>query len=503
MGLKSFLAKPVAKILSNQVSKWKNNPLPYQDKIFKELVEVGKGTAFGKDHGFDKIKTHADFVKAVPIRDYEGLRPYIDRVTKGEPNVLWRGLPKYYAKTSGTTSGVKYIPVSEEGMPSFISGGRAALSSYIAETGKTKWVDGGMIFIQGSPELSKKGAINAGRMSGITYHHIPTYLRSNLAPTYETNIIEDWETKLDKICEETLKRDMSVIGGIPPWVLMYFERLFEITGKSTMIDIFPNFAIYMFGGVNFVPYKARFKKAIGKDIAYIDTYSASEGFIAFQDTQTEEGMLLNVNGGYFFEFVPADEIFNENPTRLTLKDVQKDVNYAIILNTNNGLWGYLIGDTIRFTSLEPYRVVVTGRTKHFISAFGEHVIGEEVDEAMKIVAEEEGINAIEFTVAPQVNPKEGELAYHEWFVEFDRSPKDLKAFAVKINKILCEKNIYYFDLIEGNMLQPLIIREVPKDGFRTYLKSKGKLGGQNKMPRLANTRQYADELIKVLNLEID
>jgi len=501
MSLKSFIAKIMARYYAGKVAQWRSNPLAYQDKVFKENLAVGRTTLYGKDHGLDKVQTHADFAKAVPLQDYEGFKDYIEKIKAGTPNVLWKGLPKYFAKTSGTTSGVKYIPVSEEGMPTFISAGRLALSMYTYETGNASWVDGGLIFIQGSPELNKVGAVQAGRMSGITYHHIPKYLRRNLTPTYETNTIEDWELKVDRICDETLKHDMAVIGGIPPWVLMYFERLMEKTGKKSVSEIFPNFQVYAYGGVNFAPYKAQFEKAIGRNIAYVEMYNASEGFIAFQDKQGVEGMLLNLDGGIFYEFVPADEIHDANPTRLTLKDVELGKNYAIILNTNSGLWGYVIGDTVKFVSKDPYRIIVTGRTKHFISAFGEHVITEEVDEALQTVAQEAGVGVIEFTVAPQVNPPDGSLPYHEWFVEFSEAPQDLKAFSVKVNALLCEKNIYYRDLIDGSMLQPLIIRSVPKDGFRNYMKARGKLGGQNKMPRLANTREYADDLTEVLQLK--
>lgn len=503
MSLKSALTKPVARFLSMGIRKWRSRPIETQEKVFKNNLAVGKKTAFGRDHGLDNVQSYEDFKKAVPIRDYEGLRPYIERITKGEQNVLWKGSPLYYAKTSGTTSGIKYIPVSKEGMPTFISAGRSALAMYVMESGETAWVNGGMIFIQGSPELQKIGAVNAGRMSGITYHHIPAYLRRNLTPTYETNTIEDWETKLDAIIDETLKRDMTVIGGIPPWVLMYFERLLERTGKKTVAEVFPNFHIYMFGGVNFTPYKPQFEKIIGKQVAYINTYTASEGFIAFTDTQQDDDavMLLNVSSGIFYEFIPADELYNDNPTRITLKDVKVGVNYAIILNSNSGLWGYLIGDTVKFVSTDPYRLMVTGRTKHFTSAFGEHVIAEEVETAMKTVAEAEGIGVIEFTVAPQVNPSNNEAPYHEWFVEFVEQPNNLKAFAQKIDDLVVEQNVYYRDLIEGNMLQPLIIRVVPKDGFRNYMKSKGKLGGQNKVPRLSNTREVANDLIRVLDLK--
>ena len=500
MSLKSSIAKLLAPYYAHQVAKWRAAPHEFQKRVFETNLAVGRDTLYGKDHGFDKVKTYEDFKKAVPLRDYEGFRDYVEKIKTGEHNVLWKGLPKYFAKTSGTTSGVKYIPVSAEGMPTFISAGRLCFAMHTHASGNADWIKGGMIFIQGSPELNQTGAVPSGRMSGITYNHVPKYLRRNLTPSFQTNIIDDWETKVDRIVEETLQRDMTVIGGIPPWVLMYLERCLEKSGKSTIAEVFPNFQIYPYGGTSISAYKDQFEKIVGKDLVYMEMYNASEGFIAFQDFQGDEGLLLNLDGGIFYEFVPADEIDNPNPTRVGLRDVEIGKNYAIILNTNSGLWGYIIGDTIKFVSKDPYRVIVTGRTKHYISAFGEHVISEEVDESLHTVAHEEGAGVIEFTVAPQVTPRDGSLPYHEWFVEFAKEPADLKAFAAKVDKLMCEKNIYYRDLITGKMLQPLIIRPVPKDGFRTYMKARGKLGGQNKMPRLANHREYADDLIEVLKL---
>jgi len=503
MSLKSFIAKKGANYYANKIKRWSKDPFSYQEKIFREHLSVGKNTLFGKAHNFDTIKNYEDFKRAVPLRDYDGFHPYIEKIIAGEQDVLWKGMPKFMVKSSGTTLGTKFIPVSQEGMPTFINAGRQTLAMYIAETGNVTWVDGSMIFIQASPVLEQMGAVKVGRMSGIVYSHIPGYLRKNLTPTYETNTIEDWEEKLTKICEETLEKDMTVIGGIPPWALMYFERLLEMTGKSTVKEIFPNFELYVYGGLNFAPYREQFRKIIGSDdVAFLEMYNASEGFIAFQDKLDVEGMLLNLDGGIFYEFVPANEIHNENPTRLRLEDVKLDVNYAIILNNNSGFWGYIIGDTVRFVSKNPYRIAFTGRIKHFISAFGEHVIGEEVDEAIRLVAEEENIGIIEFTVAPQVTPKDGQLPCHEWFIEFVEMPKDLKNFVLKMDNILRKKNIFYDNLINSAALRPLIITPVPKDGFRKYMKSKGKLGGQNKMPRLANSREYADGIIKVLELDI-
>ncbi|NOW95453.1 GH3 auxin-responsive promoter family protein [Mucilaginibacter sp. SG564] len=494
MGLKSALSKVFAAAVNRQLNKLRKNAIALQQDTFSDLVDAAKDTAFGREHRFADINNYNDFKRNVPIHDYEDLRPYIDRVVNGEENVLWPGKPAYLAKTSGTTSGVKYIPISRKSMPEHIKAARNALLSYIHETGNANFVDGKMIFLQGSPILTVKAGISTGRLSGIVAHHVPAYLQKNRLPSYETNCIEDWEQKVDAIVEETFNQDMRLISGIPPWCQMYFDRLSAKAGGKKVKDIFPNFKLYVHGGVNFEPYRARMEESIGAKIDAIETYPASEGFIAFQDSQKEKGLLLLVDSGIFYEFIPSEEYFNENPTRINLKDIELDKNYALIMNTSAGLWGYSLGDTIKFVSKNPYRIVVTGRIKHYISAFGEHVIGEEVEQSLMTVAQQEGVDVVEFTVAPQVNPQPGQLPYHEWFVEFGAAPADLKAFALKVDKALQKKNIYYFDLIEGNILQPLIIQSLQKDAFINYMRSQGKLGGQNKVPRLANDRKIADVL---------
>ncbi|HKG07071.1 MAG TPA: GH3 auxin-responsive promoter family protein [Pedobacter sp.] len=494
MGLKAALSKPFAAFVMRGVNKWKRNAVAAQETTMLHLLAVAKHTAFGKDHDFAGIGNYEDFKKQVPVRDYEDLRPYIDRVVNGEEDVMWKGKPQYFAKTSGTTSGVKYIPISKESMPEHVKAARNALLSYVHETGRTEFINGKMIFLQGSPVLSKKNGINVGRLSGIVAHLVPGYLQKNRMPSYATNCIEDWEEKVDAIVEETYHENMTLISGIPPWVQMYFDKLSHKSGGKQIKDIFKNFTLFVYGGVNYEPYRAKIEASIGKKIATIETYPASEGFIAYQDSQAEKSLLLLVNAGMFYEFIPADEYYNDEPSRLSLKDVELDKNYALILNTNAGLWGYSIGDTVKFVSKDPYKIMVTGRIKHFISAFGEHVIGEEVEHALLTVANEEQVEITEFTVAPQVAPAQGELPYHEWFVEFSELPADLTAFSKKVDKALQEKNIYYFDLIEGKILQPLIIRPLKKDAFVSYMRSQGKLGGQNKVPRLSNDRKIADEL---------
>jgi len=492
MSIKALLAKPFAKYIHNSVQKWANNPVETQEKVFKNLISEASFTEFGKDHNFQNIKTFEDFVKQVPVRDYEDLKPYVLKVVEGEENILWKGKPLYFAKTSGTTSGAKYIPITKESMPTHIEAARNAILLYINETGNASFVDGKMIFLQGSPVLEKKNGVNLGRLSGIVAHFVPKYLQKNRLPSWETNCIEDWETKVDAIVEETLPENMTIISGIPSWVQMYFEKLQEKTGKPVG-DIFKNFNLFIFGGVNFEPYRAKFEKLIGRKVDSIELYPASEGFFAYQDKQSEKGMLLQLNSGIFYEFIKADEFFEENAKRITIKDVELDVNYVMIISTTAGLWAYNIGDTVAFTSLKPYRVIVTGRIKHFISAFGEHVIGKEVEQSLKAATENTSIRINEFTVAPQISPESG-LPYHEWFIEFENEPENLSDLAIKIDRALQQQNSYYLDLIAGKVLQPLKISIIQKNGFQNYMKSIGKLGGQNKIPRLSNDRKIADAL---------
>jgi hypothetical protein len=493
MGIRSILAKPLAWWTNRQTVAWSRKPVETQQKVFDELISKAKNTAFGQDHDFLRIRNHEHFKARIPIRDYEELKPYFERTANGEENVLWPGKPLYLAKTSGTTSGAKYIPITRDSIPNHLNGAKNALLSYIHETGNSQFLDGKLIFLSGSPELEKKNGIHVGRLSGISNHFVPGYLRTNQMPSYKTNCIDDWETKVDAVVDETLKERMTLISGIPSWVQMYFDRIRERTGKRIK-DVFPDFSLFVYGGVNFEPYRAKMEASIGKKIDSIELFPASEGFFAYQDTQTEKGMLLILNAGIFYEFVPADEIHNENPTRLTIGEVELGKNYALIVSNNAGLWGYNIGDMVQFVSKDPYRVIVSGRVKHFTSAFGEHVIAKEVEAALNKAVAEHGGEVIDFHVAPQVNPTEG-LPYHEWFISFAKRPQNIEQFAAIIDKELQQQNIYYKDLITGNILRPAVITEVAEDAFINYARSQGKLGGQFKLPRLANDRRVADQLM--------
>jgi len=496
MSLKAVAARVFAKIVSRRNRKWASRPSETQQLVFNKLILKGATTAFGKDHKFNQIKTYKQFAEQVPVRDYEALKPYVGRVVAGEEHVLWPGKPLYFAKTSGTTSGAKHIPLTKDSMPNHINAARDAILSYIDETGKTGFVDGKMIFLQGNPSLKEKNGIKLGRLSGIVAHFVPGYLQKNRLPGWETNCIDDWETKVDAIVKETIHENMTVISGIPSWVQMYFEKLRDASEKKVG-DLFKNFNLFIYGGVNYEPYRAKFEALIGRKVDSIELYPASEGFFAFQDRQDDKGMLLLLNSGIFYEFIEADHFFEENPPRLTISEVKKEVNYVMIISTNAGLWAYNVGDTVQFTSLKPYRVIVSGRIKHFISAFGEHVIGKEVEEAMQRAISEHGFSITEFTVAPQTNPSGGGLPYHEWLVEFDELPKDVAAVENSLDDYMKTQNSYYLDLIDGKILQQLRIKALPKDSFNILMKSQGKLGGQNKIPRLSNDRAIADVLYKL------
>ena len=490
--IKKIGAKILAKFIHHKNQKWIRNPLLAQQKTFDFLIQKAKSTDFGRDHGFNKIKDYKDFQASVPIRDYEGHRVYVDKMLEGATSVLWPGKPLYYAKTSGTTSGAKYIPLTKDSMPTHITAARDALLNYIYETGKTDFVNGKQIFLQGSPTLKIKNSNVTGRLSGIVAHYVPKYLQKNRMPSWETNCIEDWETKVDAIVRETLTENMSLIAGIPSWVQMYFEKLIEQTGIPVG-NTFPDFSLFVYGGVNYEPYRPLFEKLVGRKVDSIELFPASEGFFAYQDQQNDKGLLLLLNNQIFYEFIKANEFGEQNQKRYTLGEVELNVNYVLILSTSAGLWAYNIGDTVRFVSLKPYRLVVTGRVKHFISAFGEHVIGKEVETAMQQACQESEVQVKEFTVAPKIDPEEG-LPYHEWFIEFENPPQDTENLAQKLDQSMQEQNVYYEDLLKGGVLRTLVITTVADGGFQQYMKSIGKLGGQNKVPRLSNDRKIVDKL---------
>ena len=492
--MKTLITILFARLVKKRNNKWISNPLETQAKTFNKLLLKGTNTEFGKDHNFFTIKNYEDFKNQVPIRDYEGLKPYVDKVVKGEKNILWPGQPLYFAKTSGTTSGAKYIPITKESIKTHINSARDALLNYFLKTKNYKPINGKHMFLQGSPKLEKKNGVYIGRLSGISAHYIPKLFLNNRKPSWNTNCIEDWEEKVETIIKETVGEKMTIIAGIPSWVQMYFEKIVSNENKSIK-EVFPELSLYVYGGVSYDPYKSTFDKLFGKKVDTLATFPASEGFFGYQDTFTDENtdLLLLLNNDIFYEFIKAEDFLKGEYERITVKDVQVNVNYVLIISTSAGLWGYNIGDTVKFTSTRPYRIIVSGRIKHFLSAFGEHVIAEEVETSMKIATKDHGVTIREFTVAPNINPKEG-LPCHEWYIEFETQPRDIKAFSKTLETEMLNQNIYYRDLIHGAIIKPLEVISVKKGGFNDYMRSVGRLGGQNKVPRLSNDRKIADKL---------
>lgn len=497
----NFLKKNMALIWAKKhvqkTQDFKLNAEKNQEKLLFSFLNTAQKTLFGREHDFENITSVKEFQEKVPVADYEDLKPYIEKVKRGQRNILWTDTPEYFAKTSGTTSGSKYIPISKEGMPYQVAGAQSALFHYIAKKGNADFVNGKMIFLQGSPELVEVFGIKTGRLSGIVAHHIPKYLQKNRLPSWETNMMDDWEAKVGKIVEETEKENMTLISGIPPWLIMYFEKLIEKNGKK-ITQLFPNLQLIVTGGVNYEPYREKMEELLGGKVDIVQTFPASEGFFAFQDDYTKEGLLLLTNHGIFYEFIPLEQYGKPGAQRLTIKEIELHKDYALILTTNSGLWAYSIGDVVRFIDKNPHRIVVSGRTKHFTSAFGEHVIAFEVEEALKAALEKHPAQITEFHLAPEVNPENG-LPYHEWFIEFEKEPENLHQFKNELDDQLRKRNTYYDDLISGNILQKLQISRLSKNAFQEYAKSQGKLGGQNKIPRLANDRKIAD-LLKIYKI---
>ncbi len=497
MGIITNVVRTIAVRVHKQIEFMAEHPHKFQNSIFHQNIAKAKSTIYGQEHNFKDINNYEDYVKNVPLNNYESLRPYMNRVLEGEKNVLWPGKPKYIVGTAGTTGGVKYIPISKDSLPYHYNTARNAVFNYTLKYGLLRIFNNKLLFLSGSPKLGKTGVIPSGRLSGIVNHQVPRWLKFNQVPSWETNITEDWEEKIYKIAQESIKEKMSMISGIPPWVLMYYESLLEQTGAESISEIFPDYELFVHGGVNFSPYRKKFERLVGKEIDSIETYPSSEGFVAFQDVKGDAGLLLNVNGGMFFEFVPADQIHSENPTRMQLKDVEVGIEYAIVLTNNAGLWASVLGDVVEFTSINPYRLIVKGRIEPFISAFGEHIINEEIESAISTSLSGTGIQISEFTVAPQINPPEGGLPYHEWIVETDNSALELSSFGRILDQCMQTKNFHYKDLREGKVITRLKISPVPKGTFTQYIISNGKFGGQNKVPHLSNTRDIAEGLLSV------
>ena len=468
-----------------------------QYDILKNLLNKSKNTKFGIDHKFNKIDSYKKYKSNVPIRNYENFKIYINSIKKGKDNVTWPGRPLYLAKTSGTTSGTKLIPITKESLPNHINSAKHLLYNYYLKKKKLKPFLGKVMFLSGSPDLEEKNKIKIGRLSGIVNHHKPLLLKKKSLPNKKTNQIKNWEKKIDQIAEETIGKDLRIIGGIPPWIQMFFDTITEKTGKN-ITQIFPNLDLICHGGVNFEPYKKNLFNSIGREIDTLETFPASEGFFAYQNDIDSEDLLLQINSGIFYEFLELNELKNKNLRRISIKDVKLDTNYALIISSNAGLWSYNIGDTIKFTNLNPFKIRVSGRTKQFISAFGEHVIVEDVERSLKKTCEKfREVQIIEYTVGPKIVDKKSKSC-HEWLIEFKTPPKNMKEFEKELDRNMQMRNIYYNDLINDKVISRLKVSEAKKKSFINFMKSIGKLGGQNKVPRISNDNSII-ERVKNIN----
>ena len=484
-----FLAKRQYKL--SQLSE--KNSVIDQWRVFKKIIELGKGSKFAKDHNLNGL-SYKEYKKKIPLFDYEKLAPYISLISAGEKNILTKGSPMYFAVTSGTTSGTKYIPLTKNMLASQTRSVKELLLLYSHQTGQYDFSGSAMMFIQGSPKLSRFNKIPYAKLSGITARHIPFYLKKNRLPTMKTNLIKDWDLKLSKIVEETIGKDLKILGGIPPWVITYFEKLLQTTNKKRVLDVFPNLKLYIHGGTSFDNYKSNFLNMCG-DIDTLEVYPASEGFFGYQNKINDSDLLLLTNHGVFYEFIELSEFKCNNFERRCLEDVQVGIDYVMIVSTISGLWGYNTGDTIRFTSLKPYRFVFSGRASQFCSAFGEHVIEKEVQTALKNCVLELGGVVSEFTVCPDFGD-DSKKPCHNWYVEFGNKPNKVEAFELMLNKEMEKQNPYYKDLIHSGVIGRLELYCVKRGGFNSYMKSIGKFGGQNKCPHLSNNNKIGSFLKK-------
>ena len=494
MGIKSTIISPIAKHISKKIEKDQRNAIAHQEKIRISNTKMASQTAFGKDYGLADIHTYDQYRNRIPVLHYEKIKGYMERVLLGEKNILWPGKPSYIVGTAGTTSGVKYIPLSKQSIPFHFGTARNATMSFAYRNNVLDLFDGKLLFLSGSPKLDKtEGGIPTGRLSGIVNHQVPQWMRRNQVPNYDTNVIPDWEEKVMGIIKEVHQKDLRMISGIPPWVTMFMEQLTDFTNKKTVMEVFQNLRLFIYGGMNYEPYRQKMEHLIGKSLLSLETYPATEGFIAYQTHADENSLLLNTNAGVFFEFVPVDKLSDAESNRIPLAEVKVGIRYAIMLSNNAGLFCSMIGDIVEFTSVDPYRLLVKGRTKHFISAFGEHVIGQEVEKAFASALIKHQLPIDEFTVAPMIDPKDGGLPYHEWHMEVAPTI-DLKEFSNTLDQEMQKANFHYKELVEGKVIRPLQLVKLHPGSFARYQKSLGKLGGQNKVARLSNDRKIVEAI---------
>ena len=498
MGILSTTISQLARMRLWRIEAWVQHPIASQREVLQDLVTSAQYTEFGRKYNFSSLFSTRDFKKAVPIHEYEDLKPYILRMMDGEENILWNTPIRWFAKSSGTTSDKsKFIPISEESLEDcHYKGAKDTLTMYYNFNPDSDLLTGKGLVIGGSHTINQVNEdIHYGDLSAVLLQNSPVWGQWIRTPELSIALMDEWETKIEKLAETTIAENVTSISGVPTWTMVLFKRILEITGKSCIAEVWPSLELYIHGGVSFTPYREQFRKIIGKDIYYIDSYNASEGFFAAQDKPGEDGMLLYLDHGVFMEFMPFEEYGKENPQTVGLKDVETGKNYAPVISTNGGLWRYLLGDTIQFTTLYPFRIKVSGRLKHFINAFGEEVIVDNTDKAVSMACEKTGAIVNDYTAAPVYFSDNGNGA-HEWLVEFDKEPASLDDFTVELDKALQSINSdYEAKRYKDIALHQPLLHIMPKGLFNEWLKSKGKLGGQHKVPRLSNERSLIEEIL--------
>ncbi len=492
------------KLRQSAIENFMHNPLSAQQRVFNEVIAGAQHSKFGKEYNFNNINTIQEFKETVPISTYESIHTYIHALLNGEKKTLWNDDITWFAKSSGTTADKsKFIPVSRQSLDEgHFKAGKDVIALYLMEYPESTMLSGKCLVVGGSHEINKLSNATAyGDLSAVVLQNMPFIGQIMRAPELSLALLPEWETKLEKIAHAVIHENITYMAGVPTWTLLLLKRVLEITGKKTIVEVWPEIELYIHGGVSFLPYRQQFMDIIGKeDMRFLETYNASEGFFAVQDDLSQPGMLLFLNHGNFYEFLPMSEIEKDSPQTLQLDEVELDTNYALVISTNSGLFRYMVGDTIKFTSLAPYRIIITGRTKHFINAFGEEVIVDNTDKALHNTCKKTGAEVLDYTAAPAFLQNDG-VGYHEWIIEFQKMPKNLDTFAEILDDELQKVNSDYQAKREQNIaLKPLKVHAIKPGGFNQWLKLKNKLGGQHKVPRLSNDRKYIDEIIKVLNL---
>lgn len=502
MKLLSPTISRIARLRYWQIEQWAKHPIAVQREVLQDIVTAAQYTSFGRQYKFNKLFTIKEFKNAVPIHTYDDIKPYIERMMNGEENVLWNTPVQWFAKSSGTTSDKsKFIPISEESLKDcHYKAAKDILTLYYNNFPHSDLLTGKGLVVGGSHQISNiTDDIQYGDLSAVLLQNEPFYSQWLRTPELSIALLDEWETKIEKLAQSTIHENVTSLSGVPTWVLILIKHILKITGASSIQEVWPNLELFIHGGVSFIPYRDQFVKLIGKPIHYLDMYNASEGFFAAQDIPLEEGMLLFLEHGIFYEFMPMEEYGKDNPQTISLNKVELYKNYAPVISTNGGLWRYLLGDTIQFTSLHPFKIKVSGRLKHFINAFGEEIIVDNTDKAIAIACEHTYAVVTDYTAAP-VYFNETHNGAHEWLIEFEKEPADLQQFIIELDEALKHINSDYEAKRYKNIaLSMPIVQCLPKGSFNAWMKQKGKLGGQNKVPRLSNDRKYIEEIIEYMH----